>query len=190
MFRPIGPTPIDRAPDPEARRIAYEIFERLDTLDWREVHAHRDRDRTGDEEGLPYLRFDGPGYERFIGWRTDLEQRLRSGNTHPALESHVAKYRKLIPGLALVCHLADGGSGPIADSAVRRAITWGRYLETHARRIYGSATAVAGDTARAILDLGRKLAPAVYRARHSPKGTVPADEPSHSSRIYYFRIKK
>jgi putative DNA primase/helicase len=143
--------PVDRLPDAEARRIAYEIFERLDALDWRAVQAQRDRGRSGDEEGIPYLRFDAAGYERFKDWRGTLERRLRSGDLHPALESHLAKYRKLIPGIALVCHLADGGTGPVTDDAVRRAIAWGQYLETHARRVYGSVTAVAGDTARAIL---------------------------------------
>ena len=144
--------PVDRSPNTEARRIAYEIFERLDNLDWRAVQAQRDRGRSGNEEGIPYLRFEGAGYERFIGWRSDLERCLRSGDLHSALESHLAKYRKLIPGIALVCHLADGAAGPVADTAVSRAIAWGKYLETHARRVYGSVTAVAGDTARAILD--------------------------------------
>src|SRR6202035_1213277 len=91
------------------------------------------------------------GYQRFMDWRADLERRLRSGDLHPALESHLAKYRKLIPGIALVCHLADGSTGPVMDAAVHRAIAWGQYLETHARRVYGSVAAVAGDTARAIL---------------------------------------
>jgi hypothetical protein len=100
---------------------------------------------------MPYLRLDGAGYEHFIAWRTDLERRLRAGEMHPALESHLAKYRKLIPGIALVCHLADGRTGPVVQSAVSRAIAWGEYLESHARRVYGSVTAVAGDTAHDIL---------------------------------------
>jgi putative DNA primase/helicase len=144
-------TPIDRTPNPEARRVAYEICERLDALDWRALQAQRDRGRSGNEEGIPHLRFEEAGYHRFMGWRTDLERSLRSGDLHPALESHLGKYRKLIPGIALVCHLADGATGPVADTAVSRAIAWGRYLETHARRVYGSVTAVAGDTARTIL---------------------------------------
>jgi putative DNA primase/helicase len=143
--------PVDRLPDPEARRIAYEVFEWLDNLEWRAVQAQRDRGRSGDAEGIPYLRFEGAGYERFMGWRSDFEPRLRSGDLHPALESHLAKYRKLIPGIALACHLADSGTGPVVDAAVQRAIAWGNYLETHARRVYGSVTAVAGDTAQAIL---------------------------------------
>ena len=36
----------------------------------------------------------------------------------PALESHLAKYRKLVPALALINHLADGGAGPIGEKAL------------------------------------------------------------------------
>jgi hypothetical protein len=45
-------------------------------------------------------------------WRADLELRLRSRSTHPALESHHSKYRKLVPAVALITHLADMGVVP------------------------------------------------------------------------------
>ena len=64
---------------------------------------------------------------------------MRTGEEPPALESHLAKYRSLIPSLALLIHLADGGNGPVGRDAVQRAIGWGEYLESHARRIYGAA---------------------------------------------------
>jgi putative DNA primase/helicase len=35
--------------------------------------------------------------------------------------------------------------------AIRRAIAWADYLETHARRAYGSVTAASADTAKAIV---------------------------------------
>jgi putative DNA primase/helicase len=56
-----------------------------------------------------------------------------------------------VPGLALICHLADGGMGPVGSPALRRALSWAKYVETHARRAYGSATAAETVTARAIL---------------------------------------
>jgi putative DNA primase/helicase len=70
---------------------------------------------------------------------------------HPALESHLAKYRKLVPGLSLICHLVDANTGPVDIASMQRAIAWATYLETHARRAYGSVTAAEADTARAIL---------------------------------------
>jgi hypothetical protein len=87
---------------------------------------------------------------RNLHWRTDLEKRLR-GDLHPALESHLAKYRKLVPGLALIFHLADHGVGPVGMPAIERAIAWARYLEKHAHRAYGSITFAAAATAQAIL---------------------------------------
>ena len=69
----------------------------------------------------------------------------------PALESHLAKYRKLVPALALVRHLADGGTGPVSVEALRSAIAWSRYLESHARRIYGSMGEADLRAARAII---------------------------------------
>jgi putative DNA primase/helicase len=144
-------TCIDRWPDNKAKRIAMETFERLDVLDWRGVSAKRDLGTDGDEEGLPYLRFSIDGYELFRDWRTKLECRLRGGDLHPALESHLAKYRKLVPGLSLILHLADGMTGPVSAAAVRTSLAWAKYLEIHAQRAYGSATAATADTAKAIL---------------------------------------
>jgi putative DNA primase/helicase len=144
-------TNVDRWPDKDARTAAFKIFEYLDELDWRAIAAKRDRGVEGDEEGLPYLRFGLDANDRFVEWRTDLEKRLRSGELHPALESHLAKYRKLVPGLALICHLADGGTKFVGLPALERALAWAKYLETHARRAYGSATAVSATTAKAIV---------------------------------------
>jgi putative DNA primase/helicase len=145
-------TLIDRAPDPAARKAAHDVFARLDKLDWRAVKARKDRDQSGEEDGFAYLRFDAEAYQRFVGWRTELERRLRTGDLQPALESHLAKYRKLVPGIALICHLVDGGTGPVTDASAARAIRWATYLETHARRAYASVTVVAADSARAILE--------------------------------------
>jgi putative DNA primase/helicase len=142
---------IDRRPDLDAKALAMQVFERLDGLDWRAINAKRDRKPDGDEEGLPYLRFGIDAYDLFRDWRTSLERRLRGGELHVALEAHLAKYRKLVPGLALICHLADGSTGPVCVPAIHRAIAWAGYLETHARRAYGSVTAASADTAKAIV---------------------------------------
>jgi putative DNA primase/helicase len=144
-------TNVDRPPDKTARNAAFAVFNDFDALDWRAIGAQRDRGQGGDEEGVPYLRFGIDAYDGFLEWRTALELRLRSGEMHPALESHLAKYRKLVPGLALICHLADGGKGPVAVDSVRRAIAWADYLETHARRAYSSGPTAAVATAKAII---------------------------------------
>jgi Protein of unknown function (DUF3987) len=148
---PLSWVNVDRKPDREARNSAFRIFQMLDKLDWRVIGAKRDFGPTGDEVGDPYLRFSPEAHERFVTWRTELERRLRQDELHPALESHLAKYRKLVPGLALISHLADAGTGDVSHSAVERALQWATYLETHAARAYASTTIAAVDAARAII---------------------------------------
>ena len=144
-------TNIDRKPDREARDAAFYAFKVLDELDWRAIRGKRDLGPTGDAEGVPYLRLSEDANTLFVDWRTELERRLRQDRLHPALESHLAKYRKLVPGLALIIHLTDGGVGEVSRDAVEKALSWAAYLETHAVRTYGSTTLASADAARAIV---------------------------------------
>lgn len=125
---------VDRWPDTTAKQTAFDTYERLDQLEAVALAAELD-----DGEHVPFLRFDEAAQERFNRWRAELETRLRSGAEHPAVESHLAKYRSLIPSLALLFHLADEpDGGPVTEFALLRALAWAKYLESHARRIYGS----------------------------------------------------
>jgi putative DNA primase/helicase len=148
---PASWTNVDRKPDRQARDAAFRAFQTLDGLDWRVIGAKRDFGSTGDEEGVPYLRLSMEANERFVAWRTQLERRLRLDGMHPALESHLAKYRKLVPGLALIGHLTNDGTGEVSDAAVEKALKWATYLETHAARTYASTTIASADAARAIV---------------------------------------
>ncbi len=142
---------VDRCPDTEARRQAHEVFEKLANLDPDSIGAHRD-----EYAEAPYLGFDDSGLERFREWRALHERKLRGGELHPAMESHLAKYRKLAPGLALVCHLVDRGSGPVSEHAVIRSLAWCEYLESHARRAYASVTMPKVSAAKIVLARIRK----------------------------------
>jgi putative DNA primase/helicase len=102
-------------------------------------------------EAIPFLRFDEAAIEIFADWRANLERRLRSGGISPALESHLAKYRKLVPSLALVIYLAGGGKGPVDDISTLRAVNFVTYLETHAVRLYSAGISAEAAAARAIL---------------------------------------
>lgn len=139
-------TNVDRLPDNQARQLAFEVFDRLDRLSPDQVRAEED-------DGMHFLRFEPAALEAFTVWRADWERRLRSGELHPALESHFAKYRKTIPALALILHLADGGKGPVTLQATIRALAWSEYLESHALRCYGAT--VAGEVAAAKRILAR-----------------------------------
>lgn len=147
---------VDRWPDSTAKKEAHRVFDYLDKLDPATVGALQDTDHDGEPEGIPYLRFDDAALGLFLEWRTDLETRLRGGDLHPALESHLAKYRKLVPALALTLHLASDGTGPVSERATLQALAWAEYLETHARRAYGSVSMPEVATAKAILSRIRK----------------------------------
>ena len=53
----------------------------------------------------------------------------------------MAKFRSLMPSLALIFHLIEVADGTAAEAVTLRsaqlAAQWCDYLETHARRIYG-----------------------------------------------------
>ncbi|MCQ4190750.1 DUF3987 domain-containing protein [Methylocystis suflitae] len=142
---------VDRYPDSEARRAAWDAFSRLNALDPHAIGAERD-----EFESVPFLHFDAPAQNVFREWRGDLERRLRSDELPNGLESHLAKYRKLVPSLALINHLADAQTGPIAETTLCRALAFAEYLETHARRAYGCAGQVEATAAKLILAHIRK----------------------------------
>lgn len=136
----------DRYPLKDPRQVAWRTFEGFDGFSPERFGAERD-----DFDALPFLRFDEAAQGVFGEWRAHLEKRLRSGEMSPAFESHLAKYRKLIPSLALINHLADGGHGPVTEEATLRALAFSEYLEAHARRAYASGSEAETTTAKAIL---------------------------------------
>jgi Protein of unknown function (DUF3987) len=140
---------IDEYPNGAAREKAWQTFERMAKLDTQAAL------RLGAEKGpfdkVPCLRFEEAAHEDFLGWRTDLERQLRAGGMSPALEGHLAKYRKLVPSLALISHLADGGAGPVSKRALLKALATAYYLESHARRVYGSGHEAELAAAKAIV---------------------------------------
>ena len=137
---------VDRYPDSTAREAVNMLAERLDSMTTAEIGAEVDR-----YGGVPFLRFDDAAQVLFSEWRATLETRLRSGEEHPAIVSHLSKYRKLIPSLALVNHLCDTRQGAVSEPALLRAIAFSEYLESHAQRIYSYATRPDIDAAKTIL---------------------------------------
>ena len=147
---------VDRWPDAKAKATAYAVFDRLAEWDARAAGAKID-----ESSEIPYLQFDGAAQEIFSEWRTELERgKLRNGEPE-CIEAHLAKYRKLVPALALLIELADRAAIPdklaephpsVTEPAMLRAAAWAEYLETHARRVYAAAT--QGDllAARALAD--------------------------------------
>ena len=140
---------MDRYPHSRAREDAWDIFERLNKLDRRAAIALGAR--RGPADSVPFFRLSAAAHDAFLSWRSDLERRLRTGKMAPALEAHLAKYRKLVPALALINHLVDNGQNEISQKAMRKALAFSKYLETHARRLYGATSEPERAAAQAIL---------------------------------------
>jgi Protein of unknown function (DUF3987) len=140
---------VDEYPDSEKRDLVWGIFERISKLS--EADALKSGAMKGPYDKIPFFRFDEEAAAEFLAWRSGLEVRLRSDSLSPALEGHLAKYRKLVPALALIDHLAEGGNGGVGKEALLRALAMAEYLETHARRIYGATDTIDIIAAEAIL---------------------------------------
>jgi len=73
---------------------------------------------------------------------------VRGYELHPALVSHLSKYRKLMPALALLFELTDRADSDTSRSPnlcvslehTAQAAEWCSYLESHAHRIYSCVT--------------------------------------------------
>jgi putative DNA primase/helicase len=140
---------VDRNPDSRAREDAWKVFDRLSSLDTRAAIALGAR--RGPSDSVPFFRLSAAAHDDFLNWRSDLERRLRSGEMTPALEGHLAKYRKLVPALALINYLVDNGQDEISQQAMRKALAFSKYLETHASRLYGASSEPERTAAQAIL---------------------------------------
>jgi hypothetical protein len=136
---------IDRFPDKSARQAVNDLVRKLHSLDIEAIAT------IGEFCKTPYLQFDDAAQEIFIEWLCNLETRLRSGEDHPAIVSHLSKYRKLIPSLALINHLCDSNNPKVSESALLRALAYSEYLESHARRVYSHGTQPGIDAAKAVL---------------------------------------
>lgn len=120
---------VDQWPDAQAKQAAREVFERLAEL------------QPASETEPHVWRFDDAAQALFVEWLMPFENEIRGDELHPAMISHLSKYRKLIPALALVFAMIDtpDSGGLIHEPELLRALAWGDYLRTHANRLYSAA---------------------------------------------------
>jgi hypothetical protein len=129
---------VDRAPDAASEQQAERVFRKLVEMD---------------AEDPARFHFAPGAQELFIEWLAELEAKIRGDELHPALISHLSKYRSLMPSLALLFELADraasdsvvfvgtnqGESAKMQEVSLRhtqQAVAWCTYLESHTRRVY------------------------------------------------------
>ena len=142
---------VDRRPNESAAQRTSRIFTKLDSLAAADVSA-------GVDGKAAYLRFSDEAQPFFDAWQEVLEHKLRGNHyEHPAIEAHFAKYRSLMPSLALIFHLVEAAAGEVelassvSLAAARKAADWCGFLEQHAYRIYGMALNANSQIANIIL---------------------------------------
>jgi putative DNA primase/helicase len=120
---------VDQQPDTLAKQTALGVFDRLAGLQ-----------PANDTEPVVW-RFDDAAQALFVEWLVTFEVEIRGDTLHPAMISHLSKYRKLIPALALVFALIDtpDSGGVIHEAELIRALAMGNYLRSHANRLYAAA---------------------------------------------------
>ena len=127
---------IDRAPNIKAKQRVSNIITKLAEMDVLQHGAIKEL-----QDRFAYFRFNDAAQDLFNEWLTILEKDKLQQDEQPILLEHFAKYRSLVPCLALIFHLinvVDGKTGAKVNyDAVLGAIAWCGYLENHARRIYG-----------------------------------------------------
>ena len=152
---------VDQYPDSAAKERACKIVWRLAHMDFLQCGA-----LVEDSAKVPYFRFENAAQERFFEWWSELENGALRREEHPMLLEHLAKYRSLMPSLALIFHLINVAderhTGPVTLQAAEMAVGWCELLAAHARRVYGM---VIGSRIPAALQLARKLSQGALGAR-------------------------
>ncbi len=134
---------VDQWPDTKAKQTASEIFERLNQLQ-----------QPASESEPQVWRFSPSAQALYWEWAQPFESEIRGEELHPALVSHLSKYRKLVPALALIFALVDtpDSGNVIHERELLRALAWADYLRTHAERIYSAALIPETAGAKQLLD--------------------------------------
>ena len=139
------------------------------------------------EEGDSHIvRFDDAGQQLFNEWRLELERKIREPGIHPAIESHLTKYRSLMPSIALIINeVEEGHCEQVTRQSAMKAAAWCEYLESHAMRIYGGAVDPAAQSAELILERRDKL-PDKFKVKDiQQKGWAGLSETKHVKQALY-----
>ena len=107
------------------------------------------------------LTFTAEAQNLFNEWQQRHEKRLRRGDLPPHMESHLAKYKKLLPALCLILeHLGEAIHGrypnEVSQTTLETALKWLEYFESHAWRIYGSGGNAVPAAAKTLIERIRK----------------------------------
>lgn len=145
---------VDRAPDSAAATAIERIAKAIANADFPAITRQMGEKCAGK---TPYFRFDRNAQPAFNRWLLRLEAKV-SAEDSPFVAEHLAKYRKLVPALALIFCIVelmakdgkDARCSRVGRAHLSRAIRWADYLESHMRRVYAMARDARVDAAIAL----------------------------------------
>ena len=158
---------VDLAPNLMARRAYVDCVKRL-------ADVNQGGQKIGYEvEGVTgaAIRFSEEAAALFDEWTCKHMNRIRLENECEGLESHLTKYKKLVPSLALLYHVSSLGcadsTADIEPHSVEQAIKLANILESHARKVYSDEVSPEIKAAKALLSLAKEVSKekAVWRPR-------------------------
>ena len=133
---------VDEPADTDAKEAYEAVFKDLADLKWQTLCSL--------EKGIPvdgiedscyyFFHFDEAAQASATEWFKELELQIDS-IAAPAFKSHIAKYRGLMPRIALTYFLIEASAGSISEQqipleAVEFAIEWCQHLEAHAQKLW------------------------------------------------------
>jgi putative DNA primase/helicase len=101
-----------------------------------------------EKTNVPFVWLTPAAQDLYRAWRERLETALRVPKSPSAQRAHLARYRSLVPSMALLLRILDRGVGDVDQPDFELALRWEQVLLSHARRVYHS---VATDSAAQVL---------------------------------------
>ena len=129
--------------------------------------------RKSAENGKLLWKLNTKAQQLFSEWLEDINTRARGNAVPGAFDSHLIKLEKTVASIALMLEIANGGlDNPLENScaeisvkSLQGALAWAKYLESHARRIYGATPLVGITKAAATIVERRAQLPITFSAR-------------------------
>jgi hypothetical protein len=138
---------VKRGVDIQAQDRVARIFKNLSELVC-DINNERQELESVPYKNIPVTRFSPEAQEIFDNWLGININHQRSGSEENNLmRAYLDKNRKLVPALAMNFQIldycdsenTDKKSLRVSKSALERALQWRKYLETHARKIFGES---------------------------------------------------
>lgn len=144
---------VDVVPDDIALQNATEVFARIAAMD-------------GDTPLV--LKFTSDAQGLFEELLPQIDCRAMDANLPAVVRAHFAKYRSLMPSIALLLSIADGRFDAISLQHAQMAAAWCEFLALHALRVYAAQVSpemIAAQLLSRKLSLGWKRAEGCFSLR-------------------------